>query len=400
MEGMGAHHYWGYTPAADLCAFVSKDRTESICALDLGACDAWTVLTTLSRMQRKPGTTLELDVFTEGPLETVARHLLIMQIAMDWEVPIRKRANVILEVFGNALVQKRTSEYIAEAGKKLVHFFASGEGPLCGLVSLDALKYRDCDNLEKIFKFWSSKVPFDVVKMRDERLRKHMGGRYDARKNIYDWDYTYGLKPVASIVHIKQYRHWRETGVAFEFGNQVYDVPNRSMASRADGREGGKSCTKLGFWTDIVVSPFVSLGLDCEKPNQVTQDLFKVVNKGTGTEQHRRNAVHISTYNVLAVLHEIETGKRYEIKTDDDVYSGLGMETAGSDNPDAAEHYEALARERARCIVNLKSRVRIRFLVGAFADVFKRKRWHNRYDLVHVSTLSVHHLASETFPAL
>ena len=40
----------------------------------------------------------------------------------------------------------------------------------------------------------------------------------------------------AGSVHWTQYRDWRNTGVAFEFGDQRYEAPNRSLASFADGR--------------------------------------------------------------------------------------------------------------------------------------------------------------------
>lgn len=43
-----------------------------------------------------------------------------------------------------------------------------------------------------------------------------------------------GVKPVASIIHYKQYRDWRRSGVAFEFGDQTYTNPNRTMASYAE----------------------------------------------------------------------------------------------------------------------------------------------------------------------
>ena len=41
---------------------------------------------------------------------------------------------------------------------------------------------------------------------------------------------------MASIVHYKQFREWRLSGVAFEFGDQTYTQPNRTMASYAEVR--------------------------------------------------------------------------------------------------------------------------------------------------------------------
>lgn len=34
-----------------------------------------------------------------------------------------------------------------------------------------------------------------------------------------------------SIVYIRQYKDWRETGVAFKIREGTYDVPNRTLAS-------------------------------------------------------------------------------------------------------------------------------------------------------------------------
>lgn len=94
-----------------------------------------------------------------------------------------------------------------------------------------------------------------VEKLRDFRLRHLFGTRYDFRKNLIDWDYQVrrGLprphtalsqhahappgqsmvKPVAGNIHYTHYRAWRQTGVAFEFGDQTYTMPNLSMASYA-----------------------------------------------------------------------------------------------------------------------------------------------------------------------
>lgn len=40
-------------------------------------------------------------------MEVAARHLLLLQVAQDWELPMRQKANVFLEIFGNCLVQVR-----------------------------------------------------------------------------------------------------------------------------------------------------------------------------------------------------------------------------------------------------------------------------------------------------
>ena len=35
----------------------------------------------------------------------------------------------------------------------------------------------------------------------------------------------------ASVIHIQQFKEWRKSGIAFEFGDQKYSTPNRTMSS-------------------------------------------------------------------------------------------------------------------------------------------------------------------------
>ena len=56
------------------------------------------------------------------------------------------------------------------------------------------LKFKEKDDLVDIFKSWSSKVPFKMQELRDQRLRYHYKDRYDFRTNLIDWDYTMNLK--------------------------------------------------------------------------------------------------------------------------------------------------------------------------------------------------------------
>jgi len=389
MEGAGSHQFWEYSPARDYL----KDAQNVSRLLVLGPGDIWGTLVTLSRLLRhgtSAATPIEIDIFNEGPIETTARHLLLLEIAFDWEVPIRKRANTLLEVFGNILIQKRTSAYISEIGRRLTRFSSNGEGALAGLVSLGNLKFRQRDELEQIFKFWATERGFNAAGARDDRLRSLYTSRYDVRSNLYDWDYNYGVKPVSSIIHIKQYRHWRDTGVAFEFGEQVYEATNLSLISHAKNAK-GRRCPPdpLGFWGDVVLGPYFSIGVKCETPNQAARDLFKIVNKGTGTEQHRRTAVHIAAYNVVSILYEIETGQQYELKSDDDVYSGLG-----SEEQDGGVQQ---ARRRANRIMCLKATACVSFLIGDVESTLRKKSFCQRYDVVNVSALSAHHIISNIF---
>ena len=128
------------------------------------------------------------------------------------------------------------------------------------------------------------------------------------------------VKPAASIVHSKIYREWRLTGTAFEFGDQVYDQPNRTLGSYAEGtlRKGKDHGIKKeirGYYVDLVNGPFVPFGVDADRASSsYTEGLFDIQNKGTGTEQHRHHTVEVAMFNLLSYLWEIETGDPYAMK--------------------------------------------------------------------------------------
>ena len=139
------------------------------------------------------------------------------------------------------------------------------------------------------------------------------------------------LKPTASIVHVKLFKDWRLNGIAFEFGDQTYTEPNRTFMSYAPGTlKAGKDKGQMkgiqGYWSDVVVSPYFTFGYDSETPNKHAEGLYQILNKDTGTEQHRHHVVEIAVYNLLSYLWEIETGSVYTMTKANDIFSGLGSE--------------------------------------------------------------------------
>lgn len=116
-----------------------------------------------------------------------------------------------------------------------------------------------------------------MEKHRDQRLRYLFKTRYDFKKNLIDWDYNMDIKEAANIIHFYHYKEWRLTGVAYESGFATYIVPNRTMASYIPGRTKSdrSSCMVRGYWGDVVVSPYIAMGVECEYEPL----LFKVANK-------------------------------------------------------------------------------------------------------------------------
>ncbi|CAM9199040.1 unnamed protein product, partial [Hapterophycus canaliculatus] len=154
-EGVGTHAMWGFTPAQDLLRESPLKGVANILVCQPG--DIGHVLRTVGMRRRHPQHTIHLYVL-EGQIEVLARHLLLLRVAQDWELPVRQRANVFLEIFGNCTIQDRTSRYVARLGKDLVDMLFSSAGT-ADVVDLSLLKCRERDQLEKVFKSWSCDTP-------------------------------------------------------------------------------------------------------------------------------------------------------------------------------------------------------------------------------------------------
>ncbi|KAJ1431636.1 hypothetical protein B484DRAFT_395391 [Ochromonadaceae sp. CCMP2298] len=341
-KSIGHHGHWGFSAGFDflealpdaLSAQTTNPKEVNILLVNPG--DIRHILFTISRRRRhKTANAGELPrinfYLLETPVELLSRELLLLQVLTDFEVPIRQRANVYLEIFGNIKVQKRTSKYIEALGRQLKQLSAKGVGSLDQLVDFGMLNYRERDQFELCLDGYAHAFSFDMGALYDQRQRGLYAERFDARKGLSDWDYQAGIKSTASIVHAKQYREWRNTGLAYEFGDQTYSEPNRTLMTYTEGfmkkgKEKGMKKEVKGFWGDIVSSPYFAIGVDSDTPNKLAEGLYEIINKNTGTEQHRHHAVEISLYNLYSVLWEIETGAVYKMTKANDIYSGLGQQ--------------------------------------------------------------------------
>ncbi len=203
----------------------------------------------------------------ESPVEILARDLLLLELINDYEIPIRQRANIFLEVFGNNKVQKRTSAYIEQLGTQLRLLISKGAGQLSNVIDFSLLRYRERDELEEAFKKYFKSCVFDMNTLYDHRQRGLYEDRFDARKALFDWDYHATLKNKASIVHIKQYKEWRQSGVAFEFGDQAYTEPNKTLLSFTEGTmKAGKEkgIKKEVCWSEGCISVMLMCAYLCE----------------------------------------------------------------------------------------------------------------------------------------
>ena len=204
----------------------------------------------------------------EGSADVLARHVLLLQLAFAWDVPLRLRAHTWLEVYGNALVQERTATMISDLAPSLVSLVCDGTGtdPVLGrLLDFSLLKGRSRDEICSAFEGYRLRKPApDLAAERDTRLRRILGPRYDHQRGVVAWDYAERIKPHAPIIHAQLYRPFRKTGIAYEFGDQSYAVTNRTLLSFSEVRMGarkGPSALRRGFWADMVSTPYVALGI-------------------------------------------------------------------------------------------------------------------------------------------
>ncbi|KAF4745061.1 motile cilium assembly, partial [Perkinsus olseni] len=239
-EAMGFTQFWGNSFACDLINEPIGEPGERSSGLPVnilmtGAGDIRHILKTVARrhVDEPP---LHFYVH-ESSAETIARHIFFLDLVANPELTIRERCELFLSLYANALVRKKDARYLSEQVGRLqaiVSGDAEDDHSLAGLsklVDFSTLKFRDRDAVHEAIGFWRESVEFDARSLRDQRLRGYYKTRYDHRKNLLDWDYHNGIKPVAPAVHWQEYKSFGLTGVCYETRLGTYDEPNRTMAS-------------------------------------------------------------------------------------------------------------------------------------------------------------------------
>jgi len=277
--------------------------------LIVGGADARHVLRTVARRHiAAPGQKLRFYLHDKHH-ETLARHLLFLQIVNNTDIPVRERAEIFLSLYGNTLVRDKDEKYLSDTVDEFVEFITdNSEHPLAKVVDLTHLKYRERDALQDIVKGWKLDVPFDIESLRDQRCRGYYRTRYDYRKNLMDWDYQSYIKQVAGIIHWLHYKEFCHTGVAFETRLASYSRPNRSLASYTEGRDQkkGTSIQVRGFWGDIINSPYHGFGTTAHSIDKAR--LFKI-----SGSQYRQHETDVAEFNVIGVISEMETGEAHHL---------------------------------------------------------------------------------------
>ncbi|KAF6287919.1 dynein axonemal assembly factor 3 [Rhinolophus ferrumequinum] len=284
--GFGSVSWWGLSPALDLQAESppvdpdlqadTEHGTPQLDVLLLGSVDGRHLLRTLARVELWSPRRFRFYVL-ENNLEAVARHMLIFSLALEdpEKMGLQERSEAFLEVWGNTLLRPPVAAFVRAQADRLAHLVPEPDSLAEQLpwISLGALKFRERDVLEAVFRFWAGgeKGPeaFPMSRLWDSRLRHYLGSRYDARRGVSDWDLHMKLHDRgARVIHIREFRRWRDTGVAFELrDSSAYHVPNRTLASGRLLSHRGERVAARGYWGDIATGPFVAFGIEADDEN-------------------------------------------------------------------------------------------------------------------------------------
>nr|KAF6409623.1 dynein axonemal assembly factor 3 [Rousettus aegyptiacus] len=220
--GFGSVSWWGLSPALDLQAEsppVDPDSqadiehgTPQLDVLLLGSVDGRHLLRTLARAALWPRRKFQFYVL-ENNLEAVARHMLVFSLVLEdpAKMGLQERSETFLEVWGNTLLRPPVAAFVRAQADRLAHL-----------------------------------VP------EPDRLAEQL-----------PWLRLGTLK--ARVIHIREFRRWRDTGVAFELrDSSAYHVPNRTLASGRLMSHHGERVAVRGYWGDIATGPFVAFGIEAD----------------------------------------------------------------------------------------------------------------------------------------
>ncbi|XP_049480183.1 dynein axonemal assembly factor 3-like isoform X1 [Panthera uncia] len=387
--GFGSVSWWGLSPALDLQAESppvdpdlredTEHTTPELDVLLVGSVDGRHLLRTLARAALWPRRRLHFYVL-ENNLEAVARHMLIFSLALEEpeKMGLQERSETFLEVWGNALLRPQVAAFVRAQADRLARLVPEPHRLAEQLpwLSLSALKFRERDALEAVFRFWAGgeKGPevFPMSRLWDSRLRHYLGSRYDARRGVSDWDLHMKLHDRgARVIHTREFRRWRDTGVAFELrDSSAYHVPNRTLASGRLLSYHGERVATRGYWGDIATGPFVAFGIEADD-----ESLLR-----TSNGQPVKTASEITQHNVTELFREV---------------AAWGRPTANHGTPEQVHGEGPGSPERGKRAAP-SPEFTVHFLpLGSAQTLHHKSCYEGRFQLLYVACGMVHLLSPD-----
>ena len=121
-NGFGFHSMWGFSPCCDLLedchhSSTTKEEDDVTNILLLQPCDPRHILPLLLRSQSEQR---KIDVYIyEEQVEVLARTIFLLYIFLDTNIPIRHRAALFLETFGDSLLSTKARTYMTNISRCL-----------------------------------------------------------------------------------------------------------------------------------------------------------------------------------------------------------------------------------------------------------------------------------------
>ncbi|XP_077359360.1 dynein axonemal assembly factor 3 [Festucalex cinctus] len=375
-EGAGCINWWGFSPSRDLISAGPVRHEGEVNVLLAGSGDPRHILKTVSGLRDED--VLNVWLF-ENNMEVVARQMLLLYIALTPQdmMGLNEKTEMFLELFGNSVIRSPTDETMKRAAAQLLlHVSDIPEADVHPCFNTSLLKFKERDELARIFKSWmphssSSIAPLSISKAWDYRVRKHLGTRYDAKKGCFDWDLTMKLhEKGCSVINKHQYVRWRESGLAFELREGVYQISNPSLLSSRVFSQRGDRMALRGYWGDIVSSPYLAFGIETED-----KSLLKTQNG-----HHMKTAQDISYANVQELFQSLS--RRQECQA-------TPQSSTEGERPSTNSEQNSVA---VRDLMRLKG-VSVNFLpLDSLQKLAEKRKYANFYNIIHFSASCVHHL--------
>lgn len=319
--------FWGLSEAIDLVdEYFSSLPLETgnaaappvvveLNVLLYGCGDPRHIITTMARSQintkghhRPDGSVLKVHFYVlEGCVELLARHMLLLNIALEpsAELSVKAKTHLFMDIYGNSLLRPSSYNYMCSKARVFMDLISDLDGECTEkwpMVKLNDLKYSERDTLLDVFSFWQHKPKhtFEIAQYWEQRVRSYLESRYDSRSGAFDWDLSMRLREhgVARIC-AQEYKHWRDTGVAFVFPEYEQTLPNKTLA--AGLVRSGQGFRHRGYLGDITTGPFVTFGEKCADP--------AMCKSSHGVNTYR--STDLTERNVFQLLFEIQERRPY-----------------------------------------------------------------------------------------
>lgn len=301
---------WGFSEALDFFEEYQKHvekvkngdgapAAAEVNILLFGSCDPRHIIKSMAKVYRHR---TKLNFFVlEGCSAMLARQILLMSIALEPShlLTLPSRVHLFMDVYGNSLLRSTSIGYIESKVMHLTKCVTDLEfnAQMQPIFNLSKLKFVERDLIENALSFWREKESnqYDISGCWKRRVRQHLLERFDSRYGIYDWDHQMRLKDNgAHQICSQEYKHWRETGVAFTFPEYRQSHANKTFAMQPTVKPNAG-----GYLGDIAIGPFCAFGLACSDSS--------LLKSNHGQNEYR--ATDITERNLFELFYEIQECK-------------------------------------------------------------------------------------------